>query len=118
MSASITLTYSGDGVTTCRCCGNKIIKKGGIYEGVCSLKCSSSMLEYNAIPINLLFVKKIYLHINDEEIRNKEIDNYIAKNNLNKEMAKHKIEKVAKYVIKNKIEKLNISSNTVYYVNN
>ena len=118
MSASITLTYSGDGVTTCRCCGNKIIKKGGIYEGVCSLKCSSSMLEYNAIPINLLFVKRIYLHINDEEIRNKEIDNYIAKNNLNKEMAKHKIEKGAKYVIKNKIEKLNISSNTVYYVNN
>ena len=118
MSASITLTYSGDGVTTCRCCGNKISKKGGIYEGVCSLKCSSSMLEYNAIPINLLFVKRIYLHINDEEIRNKEIDNYIAKNNLNKEMAKHKIEKVAKYVIKNKIEKLNISSNTVYYVNN
>ena len=118
MSASITLTYSGDGVTTCRCCGNKIIKKGGIYEGVCSLKCSSSMLEYNAIPINLLFVKRIYLHINDEEIRNKEIDNYIAKNNLNKEVAKHKIEKVGKYVIKNKIEKLNISSNTVYYVNN
>ena len=118
MSASIRLTYSGDGVTTYRCCGNKIIKKGGIYEGVCSLKCSSSMLEYNAIPINLLFVKRIYLHINDEEIRNKEIDNYIAKNNLNKEMAKHKIEKVAKYVIKNKIEKLNISSNTVYYVNN
>ena len=118
MSAFIRLTYSGDGVTTCRCCGNKIIKKGGIYEGVCSLKCSSSMLEYNAIPINLLFVKRIYLHINDEEIRNKEIYNYIAKNNLNKEMAKHKIEKVAKYVIKNKIEKLNISSNTVYYVNN
>ena len=53
-----------------------------------------------------------------DALRNKEIDNYIAKNNLNKEMAKHKIEKVAKYVIKNKIEKLNISSNTVYYVNN
>ena len=118
MSASITLTYSGDGVNTCKCCGKKIIKKGGIYEGVCSLKCSSNMLEYNAIPINILFVKRIYLHINDEEIRNKEIDNYIAKNNLNKEMAKHKIEKVAKYVIKNKIEKLNILSNTVYYVNN
>ena len=118
MSASITLSYSGDGVNTCKCCGKKIIKKGGIYEGVCSLKCSSNMLEYNAIPINILFVKRIYLHINDEEIRNKEIDNYIAKNNLNKEMAKHKIEKVAKYVIKNKIEKLNISSNTVYYVNN
>ena len=75
------------------------------------------MLEYNAIPINILFVKRIYLHINDEEIRNKEIDNYIAKNNLNKEMAKHKIGKVANYVLKNKIEKLSISSNTVYYIN-
>ena len=92
-------------------------QKGGIYEGVCSLKCSSSMLEYNAIPINILFVKRIYLHINDEVIRNKEIDNYIAKNNLNKEMAKHKIGKVANYVLKNKIEKLSISSNTVYYIN-
>ncbi len=117
MSANVSFSYSGDGVKTCKCCGKKIIKKGGIYEGVCSLKCSSSMLEYNAIPINILFVKRIYLHINDEEIRNKEIDNYIAKNNLNKEMARHKIEKVSKFILLNNIDKLNIKSNTVYYLN-
>ena len=56
-------------------------------------------------------------HINDEEIRNKEIDNYIAKNNLNKEMARHKIEKVSKFILLNNIDKLNIKSNTVYYLN-
>lgn len=110
MSASISFTFSGDGLKTCKCCSKKIIKKGGIYEGVCSLKCSSNMLEYNAIPINILFVKRIYLHINDEEIINKEIDNYIGKNNLNKEMAKHKIYKVANYVLGNKIDELNIMS--------
>ena len=109
-------TFNGDGEKTCRGCGKKLLNKGGMYEGVCSLQCSSSQLEYNAIPINILFIKRVYLHIFDEKLREKEIEKYITINKLNKEMALHKIEQVAKYVLKNKIDKLKISSNTIYYL--
>ena len=40
-----------------------------VYEGVCSSTCSSHQLEYNSIPISLLFIKRIYTHIKDENIR-------------------------------------------------
>jgi hypothetical protein len=118
MSANVSFSYSGDGAKTCKCCGRKIIQKGGIYEGVCSLKCSSRILEYNAIPINILFVKRIFLHINDEAIRNSEIDKYIVKNNFNQEMARDKIAKVSKFILSNNLDKLNVKSNTVFYINN
>ena len=76
------------------------------------------MLEYNAIPINILFVKRIFLHINDEVIRNSEIDKYIVKNNFNQEMARDKIAKVSKFILSNNLDKLNVKSNTVFYINN
>lgn len=117
MSANLSLQYSGDGIKTCKCCGSKILKKGGIYEGVCSLKCSAKMLEYNAIPINILFLKRVFLHISDEMLRKIEIDKYIETNNLNPEMTKHKIEKVSKFILLNKIDELNVKSNTVFFIN-
>ena len=70
------------------------------------------------IPINTLFVKRIFLHINDESIRNLEIEKYIVKNNFNQEMARDKIAKVSKFILSNNLDKLNIKSNTVYYINN
>ena len=70
------------------------------------------------IPINTLFVKRIFLHINDESIRNLEIEKYIVKNNFNQEMARDKIAKVSKFILSNNLDKLNVKSNTVYYINN
>ena len=61
--------------------------------------------------INLL------LHINDEAIRNSEIDKYIVKNNFNQEMARDKIAKVSKFILSNNLDKLNVKSNTVFYLN-
>ena len=63
----LTFTFNGDGVKTCKCCEKKMSSKGGMYEGVCSSTCSSLQLEYNSIPINLLFLKRLYTHINDEQ---------------------------------------------------
>ena len=70
------------------------------------------------IPINTLFVKRIFLHINDESIRNLEIEKYIVKNNFNQEMARDKIAKVSKFILSNNLDKLNVKSNTVFYINN
>ena len=70
-------TFNGDGVKTCKCCEKKMSSKGGLYEGVCSSTCSSQQLEYNSIPISLLFIKRVYTHIKDENIRKEEIEKFI-----------------------------------------
>ena len=113
----LTFTFNGDGVKTCKCCEKKISSKGGMYEGVCSSTCSSLQLEYNSIPINLLFLKRLYTHINDEQTREKEIEKFIKTNKLNKDMTKHKIKRVSKYFLLNQLDKLEIKRNSIYYIN-
>lgn len=110
-------TFNGDGIKTCKCCERKMTTKAGIYEGVCSAQCSTKQLEYNSIPINILFLKRLYLHVNDENLRNDEIEKFITKNRLNKEMASHKIKRVSQFILLNQLDKLTIKSNTVYHIN-
>ena len=112
-----TFTFNGDGINTCKCCEKKMSSKGGLYEGVCSSTCSSKQLEYNSIPINLLFLKRLYIHINDQETREKEIEKFININKLNKDMTKHKIKRVSKYFLLNQLDKLEIKRNSIYYIN-
>ena len=69
----LTFTFNGDGVKTCKCCEKKMSSKGGLYEGVCSSTCSSQQLEYNSIPISLLFIKRVYTHIKDEILEKKRL---------------------------------------------
>ena len=88
----------------------------GIYEGVCSSTCSSQQLEYNSIPINLLFLKRLYTHINDEQTREKEIHKFITMNKLNKDMTKHKIKRVSKYLLSDQLDKLEIKGNSIYHL--
>ena len=87
----LTFTFNGDGVKTCKCCERKLSSKGGLYEGVCSSTCSSHQLEYNSIPISLLFIKRIYNHINDENIREDEIDKFIKINRAACKFHHHKL---------------------------
>jgi hypothetical protein len=77
----------------------------GLYEGVCSSTCSSQQLEYNSIPISLLFIKRVYTHINDEPTREEEIEKFIKINKLNKDMTKHKIKRISKYFLANELDK-------------
>jgi hypothetical protein len=109
-------TFNGDGVKTCKCCEKKMSSRN-VYEGVCSSICSSHQLEYNSIPISLLFIKRIYTHIKDENIRENEIDKFIKINKLNKDMTKHKIKRVSKYFLSNKLDKLEIRRNSIYHIN-
>ncbi len=113
----LAFTFNGDGVKTCKCCEKKMSSKGGLYEGVCSSTCSSQQLEYNSIPINLLFIKRLYLHINDEKIRESEIEKFITINKLNRDMARHKIKRVSKYFLSNQLDKLEIKRNSIYHIN-
>jgi hypothetical protein len=113
----LTFTFNGDGIKTCKCCEKKMSSKGGLYEGVCSSTCSSQQLEYNSIPINLLFLKRLYIHINDEQTREKEIEKFIKTNKLNKDMTKHKIKRVSKYFLLKQLDKLEIKRNSIYYIN-
>ena len=113
----LTFTFNGDGIKTCKCCEKKMSSKGGLYEGVCSSTCSSQQLEYNSIPINLLFLKRLYIHINDEQTREKEIEKFIKTNKLNKDMTKHKIKRVSKYFLSNQLDKLEIRRNLIYHIN-
>ena len=113
----LTFTFNGDGVKTCKCCEKKMSSKGGLYEGVCSSTCSSQQLEYNSIPINLLFIKRVYTHIKDENIRKEEIEKFIKINKLNKDMTKHKIKRVSKYFLSNQLDKLEIKRNSIYHIN-
>ena len=117
MSANVSFSYSGDGVKTCKCCEKKLSSKGGLYEGVCSSTCSSQQLEYNSIPISLLFIKRVYTHIKDENIRKEEIEKFIKINKLNKDMTKHKIERISKYFLSNQLDKLEIKRNSIYHIN-
>ena len=112
----LAFTFNGDGVKTCKCCEKKMSSKG-LYEGVCSSTCSSQQLEYNSIPISLLFIKRIYTHINDEKIREEEIEKFIKINKLNKDMTKHKIKRVSKYFLSNELDKLEIRRNLIYHIN-
>ncbi|AXX89288.1 hypothetical protein CKA55_07220 [Arcobacter suis] len=112
-----TFTFNGDGVKTCKCCEKKMSSKGGLYEGVCSSTCSSKQLEYNSIPINLLFIKRLYIHINDEKTREEQIDKFITINKLNKDMTKHKIKRIAEYFLSNQLDKLEIKRNSIYHIN-
>jgi hypothetical protein len=109
-------TFNGDGIKTCSCCERKLTIRGGIYEGVCSAQCSTKQLEYNSIPINILFLKRLYLHLNDENLRNDEIERFIIKNRLNKEMTNHKIKRISQFILLNQLDKLSIKRNTVYQV--
>ena len=111
-----TFTFNGDGIKTCKCCEKKMSSKGGMYEGVCSSVCSSLQLEYNSIPINLLFLKRIYTHINDEQTREKEIEKFITINKLNKNMTIHKIKRVSKYFLSDELNKLQIRHNSIYHI--
>ena len=113
----LAFTFNGDGVKTCKCCEKKMSSKGGLYEGVCSSTCSSQQLEYNAIPISLLFIKRLYNHINDENIREEEIEKFIKINKLNEQMTKHKIERISKYFLSNQLDKLEIKRNSIYHIN-
>ena len=113
----LTFTFNGDGVKTCKCCEKKMSSKGGMYEGVCSSTCSSQQLEYNSIPISLLFIKRIYTHIKDENIREEEIEKFIKMHRLNKDMTKHKIKRISKYFLSNELDKLEIKRNSIYYIN-
>ena len=110
-------TFNGDGINTCKCCEKKMSSKGGVYEGVCSSSCSIKLLEYNSIPINLLFLKRLYIHINDQQTRETEIEKFITINKLNKDMTKHKIKRVSKYFLLNQLNKLEIQRNSIYYIN-
>mgnify|MGYP003428306350 FL=1 len=110
-------TFNGDGIKTCKCCEKKMSSKGSIYEGVCSSSCSIKLLEYNSIPINMLFFKRIYLHTNDEKSRQEQIDKFITLNNLNKDMTKHKIRRISKYFLSNELDKLEIKGNSIYHLN-
>ena len=94
----------------------KDVFKGGMYEGVCSSSCSSLQLEYNSIPINLLFLKRLYTHINDEQTREKEIHKFITMNKLNEDMTKHKIKRVSKYLLSDQLDKLEIKGNSIYHL--
>lgn len=109
-------TFNGDGIKTCKCCERKMTTKGGIYEGVCSAQCSTKQLEYNSIPINILFLKRLYLHSNDEKLRNDEIEKFITKNRLNEGMVKHKMGKVIQLILSNQLDQLMIKSNTIYHL--
>lgn len=111
----LTFSFNGDGIKTCKCCEKKMSSKG-LYEGVCSSSCSSQQLEYNAIPINLLFIKRLYNHINDKQTREDEIEKFIKINKLNKDMTKHKIERVSKYLLSNELDKLEVRRNSVYHI--
>ena len=113
----LTFTFNGDGVKTCKCCEKKMSSKGGLYEGVCSSTCSSQQLEYNSIPISLLFIKRVYTHIKDENIREYEIDKFIKINKINKDMTKHKIKRISKYFLSNQLDKLEIKRNSIYHIN-
>ena len=101
----LAFTFNGDGVKTCKCCEKKMSSKGGLYEGVCSSTCSSQQLEYNSIPINLLFIKRLYLHINDEKI-------LLYRKRVRIE--RDKLEKGSKYIISgiNDIMRIYINSYT------
>ncbi len=112
----LAFTFNGDGVKTCKCCEKKMSSKGGMYEGVCSSTCSSLQLEYNSIPISLLFIKRIYTHINDEQTREEEIEKFIKINKLNKDMTKHKIKRISKYFLSNELDKLEIRRNLIYHI--
>ena len=85
-------------------------------EDVCSSTCSSQQLEYNSIPISLLFIKRIYTHIRDEQTREEEIEKFIKINKLNKDMTKHKIKRISKYFLSNELDKLEIRRNLIYHI--
>lgn len=112
------LTFNGNGETTCKCCEKKISSKSNMYDGVCSFECSSKLLEYNAIPINLLFIRRTFIHIRDFSLREKEIEKFIVSNKLNMIMAKHKIERVANLIMNNHLDKLTIRNNMVFIIDN
>ena len=112
----LTFSFNSDGVKTCKCCGKRMSSKG-LYEGVCSSSWSSQQLEYNAIPISLLFIKRLYNHINDEQIREDEIEKFIKMHRLNEDMTKHKIKKISKYFLSNELDKLEIRRNSIYLIN-
>lgn len=103
-------TFNGDGINTCVCCERRITKSSA-YDNTCSPTCSTKLLEYNSIPVNKLFIKRVFVHIRDEHVRKNDIDKFIATNKLNKDMATHKIKKVADLFINNQI---NFSGNTIY----
>lgn len=110
-------SFNGNGKTTCKCCEKKLSSKT-IYDGVCSSDCSSKLLEYNAIPINLLFIRRTYIHIKDKSLREKEIEKFVTSNKLNKDMTMHKIERIANLILTNQEDKLLIRNNMVYIVGN
>lgn len=110
-------SFNGDGKTTCKCCEKKLSSKI-IYDGVCSSDCSSKLLEYNAIPINLLFIRRTYIHIKDKSLREIEIEKFVTSNKLNKDMTMHKIERVANLILTNQEDKLLIRNNMMFIVGN
>ena len=112
------ITFNGNGITNCKCCEKKISAKNNIYDGACSFECSSKLLEYNAIPINLLFIRRTFIHIREHSLRNKEIEKFIVLNKLDKDMAKHKIERVANLFMNNEHDKLLIRNNMVFLIEN
>ena len=64
--------------------------------------------------ISLLFIKWLYNHINDEQIREDEIEKFIKMHRLNEDMTKHKIKKISKYFLSNELDKLEIRRNFIY----
>lgn len=98
------------------CCERRLTIRGGIYEGVSSSQCSTKQLEYNSIPINILFLKRLYLHLNDEDLRNDEIERFIIKNRLNKEMTNHKIKRISQFILLNQVDKLSIKETVHNFV--
>lgn len=110
-SVSGVYTFNGDGVRTCRCCEKRMTSS--VYDNVCSSSCSALLLEYNSIPVNKLFIQRVFVHTRDENVRKRDINKFIESNKLNKVMATHKIEKVADLFLKNQI---NFSGNTIYKI--
>ena len=74
-------------------------------------------IEFASGSINLLFLKRIYTHIKDKNIREEEIEKFIKINKLNKDMTKHKIKRVSKYFLSNQLDKLEIKRNSIYHIN-
>ena len=44
--------------------------------------------------------------------------NILPQEDFNQEMARDKIAKVSKFILSNNLDKLNVKSNTVFYINN
>lgn len=58
----------------------------------------------------------MYLHVNDENLRNDEIERFISENRLNKEMTNHKIKRISEFILLNQLDKLSIKETVHNFV--